>query len=166
MIEVLIPTEANIDRLARIGRLAWEGRETAWDAAKFLRLAGSGTVLMLGDKAIETALIVIRIALDEAEILNLGVIPSARRLGIGRQLLDRAEEEAARLGVERLFLEVAVDNLAAKRLYETAGYEVVGQRRGYYLRPDGSRCDAAVMVKHLEAGRIAPLAGLGPRAGG
>ncbi|MEM9736674.1 MAG: hypothetical protein AAF908_08740, partial [Pseudomonadota bacterium] len=78
------PTPANADALARIGRIAWQGREAAWGPDKFLRMGRSGTVLMLADPALSAALIVLRVVLDEAEVLNLGVVPPRRGEGIAR----------------------------------------------------------------------------------
>jgi GNAT superfamily N-acetyltransferase len=45
---------------------------------------------------------------DEAEILNLAMIPDRRRLGEGGALLSAALEEFRRRGVSRVFLEVQV----------------------------------------------------------
>ncbi|MEM1276391.1 MAG: GNAT family N-acetyltransferase [Pseudomonadota bacterium] len=163
MIEVIEPSHATAERMATLGRVAWQGRERPWNAAKFLRFAVTGDVLFLGDKALTECLIVLRIALDEAEILNLGVVPPARRRGIASRLLARAEEEAGLLGVRAMFLEVARDNEPAKSLYGSAAYREVGVRNGYYLRPDGSRMDALVLRKDLDPERVTPLAGLARR---
>jgi ribosomal-protein-alanine N-acetyltransferase len=43
-----------------------------------------------------------------------------------------------------MFLEVAVDNVAALALYRSRGFEAVGRRPGYYSRPDGP-IDAMIM---------------------
>ena len=79
-------------------------------------------------------LVVARIAGGEAEILTIGVRPEARGTGLGRRLLEAAAIHAAALGAEALFLEVAEDNHAALRLYETSGFYLVGMRPGYYRR--------------------------------
>ncbi|MEM9045550.1 MAG: GNAT family N-acetyltransferase [Pseudomonadota bacterium] len=160
MIEVIEPSHATAERMATLGRVAWQGRERPWSTAKFLRFAVTGDVLFLGDKALTECLIVLRIALDEAEILNLGVVPPARRRGIATRMLARAEKEAGLLGVRQIFLEVARDNEAAKALYARAGYSEVGIRKEYYLRPDGTRMDALVLRKDLDSMKIKPLAGL------
>ena len=83
---------------------------------------------------------------DSAEILTVGVIPSARRRGIARQVLDGLLGEARRRGAVEAFLEVRVDNEAARALYARAGFAQVGLRRGYY---DGGRVDAVVMRREL-----------------
>jgi ribosomal-protein-alanine N-acetyltransferase len=83
---------------------------------------------------------------DSAEILTVGVIPTARRLGIARLLLDGLLAEARQRGAVEAFLEVRVDNEAAQSLYKHEGFVQVGLRPGYY---DGGRVDAAVMRREL-----------------
>ncbi|MNE73850.1 ribosomal-protein-alanine N-acetyltransferase [compost metagenome] len=88
---------------------------------------------------------------DEAEILTLAVRPSARRSGLGARLVEAAVVRAAALGAERMFLEVAGDNAAARALYARAGFHEAGRRRGYYARADGSREDALVLSLNFAA---------------
>jgi ribosomal-protein-alanine N-acetyltransferase len=88
----------------------------------------------------------IRIVADTAEVLTVGVIPAARRHGIGARLLALLLDEARRRDVTEAFLEVRVDNTAAQKLYERSRFVRVGVRRGYY---DGGRVDAVVMRKQL-----------------
>jgi len=76
--------------------------------------------------------ILIRVVADEAEILTLAVRRAARRRGVGGRLLGQAAIEAARRGAVQMFLEVAEDNIAARALYASAGFEEVGRRRKYY----------------------------------
>lgn len=83
---------------------------------------------------------------DSAEILTVGVIPEARRRGIAIRLLSGLLDEARRRGAVEAFLEVRVDNEAARMLYEHEGFQQVGVRRGYY---DAGRVDAVVMRREL-----------------
>lgn len=87
-----------------------------------------------------------RVAADEAELLTIGVLPEARRRGLGARLLVTASAEAASRGAARLFLEVAVDNLAALTLYRRFGGTEAGRRRRYY--PDGG--DALILSLPLD----------------
>lgn len=86
----------------------------------------------------------------EAEVLTVGVVPAARRSGIGRYLLHILLDEAHRRGATEVFLEVRTDNDAARQLYRGEGFAELGVRRGYY---DGGRVDALTMHKHLEPAR-------------
>jgi [ribosomal protein S18]-alanine N-acetyltransferase len=72
----------------------------------------------------------------EAEIHTIGVDPASQGRGIGRAvlrgLLAVADREHA-----TVFLEVRVDNGAARALYESEGFAVVGRRPSYY-QPSGT----------------------------
>jgi len=61
----------------------------------------------------------------DAWVGGIGVVPSARRRGIGRALMEALHAEAAARGVERVWLEVIVENTQALALYEDLGYEHV-----------------------------------------
>jgi [ribosomal protein S18]-alanine N-acetyltransferase len=81
-----------------------------------------------------------------AEILTVGVVPAARRAGIARRLIAMLLAEARRRRATEVFLEVRVDNVAARELYRTEGFAEIGLRRGYY---DGGRVDAVTMQAEL-----------------
>ncbi|MEO8509485.1 MAG: ribosomal protein S18-alanine N-acetyltransferase [Betaproteobacteria bacterium] len=86
----------------------------------------------------------------EAQLLNLSVVPDARREGLGGELLRRFLADAVRLGAELVFLEVRVSNDAAIALYEREGFERIARRIGYYPPgPDGKREDALVMRRDV-----------------
>jgi GNAT superfamily N-acetyltransferase len=53
----------------------------------------------------------------------------ARRRGIGRALVEAAEELGRRRGAEHMSLDVDVDDAAAIAFYETLGYAVVRRHR-------------------------------------
>ncbi len=101
-----------------------------------LMMPGSQAAIALDNAEQPVGMIVWQVVLDEAEILTLAVLPPARRLGLGRRLLDHAAAEARAAGARKLFLEVAVGNEAALALYHSAGFIQVGVRRGYYKGTD------------------------------
>ncbi len=72
---------------------------------------------------------------DEAELANVAVRKSAQREGIGRRLLDHVAEEARKRGAVELFLEVRESNVAARAMYQRAGFFEIGRRIRYYDRP-------------------------------
>ena len=49
--------------------------------------------------------------------------------------------------VAHVYLEVRKSNLPAQRLYQACGFSLVGQRKGFYHKPDE---DAFVMAFHKE----------------
>ncbi|MDT0260209.1 ribosomal protein S18-alanine N-acetyltransferase [Jatrophihabitans lederbergiae] len=90
-------------------------------------LLGSGGLMTIG---------------ETAQILTVGVLPAARRHGLGRVLVRALITEARRRGASEVLLEVREDNLAARKLYEAEGFANLGRRRGYY---DRGRVDAVTM---------------------
>lgn len=71
-------------------------------------------------------------AADELEVLNLAVLPVARRQGLGERLLRTALQEAEKTGINRALLEVRTGNAPAIALYEKCGFVRVGKRPRYY----------------------------------
>lgn len=86
---------------------------------------------------------------ETSQILTVGVLPPARRRGIGRLLVRALVDIARRRGAEEVLLEVRIDNEAARTLYEAEGFAVLGVRRGYY---DRGRVDAVTMRLGLTGG--------------
>jgi ribosomal-protein-alanine N-acetyltransferase len=72
---------------------------------------------------------------DQIHINNLAIRPELRGRGLGRFLLLCVLEEAERLGAIHATLEVRRSNVAARRLYERAGFHVAGVRASYYTHP-------------------------------
>jgi [ribosomal protein S18]-alanine N-acetyltransferase len=72
---------------------------------------------------------------DQIHINNLAIRPNLRRRGLGHVLLARVLEDAASMGAPHATLEVRRSNTAAIRLYERAGFELVGVRSSYYTNP-------------------------------
>jgi ribosomal-protein-alanine N-acetyltransferase len=88
-----------------------------------------GTFGLLLDDA---GLIIVRVAVDEAEILTICVVPAARKTGLGTKLLQAGSTEADKAGAKIMFLEVDRRNEPGRALYTRHGFEQVGQRKGYY----------------------------------
>ena len=73
--------------------------------------------------------------LDEGQITNLGVLPEARRHGIGRALMRELESIALQKGIYFLSLEVRESNSAARSLYCSLGWGECGIRKNFYTQP-------------------------------
>jgi [ribosomal protein S18]-alanine N-acetyltransferase len=89
--------------------------------------------------------IIIQTVLDEAHILNIGVLPSYRGHGLGRILLERLLKLAVQLHINIIFLEVRSSNRVAQNLYFSMGFAPISARKKYY--PDGE--DALILMKKL-----------------
>jgi ribosomal protein S18 acetylase RimI-like enzyme len=62
---------------------------------------------------------------DDAWIGGVGVVPAARRSGVGEALMRALHEQARERGIRRVWLEVIVENTTALALYEKLGYRTV-----------------------------------------
>jgi len=147
----LRPVDAvDLGRLARLHAQCFP--DDRWDAqalAELLAMRGaSGRLLEEIGQAPPLGLILDLVAAEHAEILTLGVAPSARRQGIARMLLDDFFGRARSAGAHTVGLEAAADNLAARRLYEACGFAETGRRTGYYRRA-GATVDAVVFRRAL-----------------
>ncbi|WP_374240936.1 ribosomal protein S18-alanine N-acetyltransferase [Zoogloea sp.] len=87
---------------------------------------------------------VLMMVIDEAHILNISVVASRQRGGLGRRLLGHFADVARTNGARRLLLEVRPSNGPALALYERAGFQTIGRRKGYYPAV-GGREDGLVM---------------------
>jgi ribosomal-protein-alanine N-acetyltransferase len=90
-----------------------------------------------------------RLAADEAEILTICIDPAHRGRGLGHLLLERHLAHLVRRGVATLFLEVEDNNAPALALYRAFHFAKVGERPGYYLKPDGTRALALILRRDL-----------------
>jgi ribosomal protein S18 acetylase RimI-like enzyme len=93
-----------------------------------------------------------------AEVNGFAVSPTARGRGVGRVLLEAAEQRARAAGAVKLSLRVLSTNAAARRLYERAGYVVEGRLRGEF-RINGVDVDDYLLARYLVAstGSAQPL---------
>lgn len=88
------------------------------------------------------------IAVDEAHLLNLSILPEHRRRGLGGEFLTYLMGLARLYGATRMLLEVRPSNAAALALYQRFLFTEIGRRRGYYEAAEG-REDAMVMAREL-----------------
>jgi ribosomal protein S18 acetylase RimI-like enzyme len=95
---------------------------------------------------------------NEAWIGGVGVVPKARRSGVGEVLMRALHQQARERGVERIWLEVIVENTGALTLYEKLGYRVVRDVEVWSLPARDDAESAAGEVPVAEAhGRIREL---------
>jgi GNAT superfamily N-acetyltransferase len=88
---------------------------------------------------------------EDAWIGGIGVVPGARRSGVGEALMRTLHEQARERGVQRIWLEVIVENTGAFALYEKLGYQVMqdvevwtlpgaeGEREGREVPPERAK---------------------------
>jgi [ribosomal protein S18]-alanine N-acetyltransferase len=120
----------------------------AWSVSEFTDLTHQSGAVLAGD---DRAFALLRVTLDEAEVLTIATAPAHRRKGLARNALAQAEDAAQKAGATTIFLEVAEDNHAARALYAQAGYTQIGRRPNYYLPKDAAPVAALVLRKSLAA---------------
>lgn len=136
-------TAAETPAMAAAHALAFEA---SWREDEFEDLLeGEGIYGFLAEDDEPLGVILCRVAVDEVEVLTLGVTPTARRNGVAQALMTAALAVARQRGAAQAFLEVAVDNEAAIALYERLGFHRAGKRLYYYDRGEAGRMDALVM---------------------
>lgn len=90
--------------------------------------------LVVGNAALQ-AFLVAQTAGPEWELENIVVAPSARRQGLGTQLLRQLLENARQRHALAVLLEVRASNAAARALYQGCGFVEAGARPRYYQNP-------------------------------
>ena len=126
-----------------------------WSARDFLETLAAGVLFLaaVDDDGRVLGYLVARQMADEGEILNVGVDPQRRRIGVGHALVSAALARLQALGARQVYLEVRESNLAARALYGGFGFAEVSKRVKYYRRP----VEDAILL------RAAIPAGEGPR---
>lgn len=127
-----------LNALANLHKLCFPHKP--WTATDFADLKKSGCEII----ASQNGFAVYRTTLDEAEIITIGVHPDVRNTGIASAMLKIIENELEKNGVKSIFLEVAENNIPARKLYKSCGFSEIGIRPKYY---DG--VDAIMMKKEL-----------------
>lgn len=82
---------------------------------------------------------------EDCQLLMVAVRENRVGRGVGRLLLDAARDAGREAGAAKMTLEVGENNNRARRVYDRAGFRVVGRRAKYYN--DGS--DAILMDASL-----------------
>lgn len=99
------------------------------DGEKLLGYVGSQTVM------------------DESDMMNVAVLPEARRQGIAERLILALVEKLKEKGSRCLSLEVRASNEPAIKLYQNLGFQPAGRRPNYYRNP---KEDALILRKEWE----------------
>jgi ribosomal-protein-alanine N-acetyltransferase len=134
---------ADVVAVAAIERAAYE---FPWSAGIFRDcLLANYTSVVLEQAGRVVGYGIMSVAAGEAHLLNLALAPDVQRRGLGRRLLEHLVGVASSVGAESLYLEVRPSNERALRLYEQAGFAIIGRRRAYYRARFGSE-DAVVLA--------------------
>lgn len=93
---------------------------------------------------------VVSTVLDEAELLTISLSIEYQGQGLGEYLLRKTIEYIEHKNCHTIFLEVAVNNTKAIKLYKKLTFEQVGVRKNYYPKNSNSDAqDALVMCMKI-----------------
>ncbi len=121
------------------------------DFAQFIENEFDIVMVAIDEKLDNLAgVLILRIIVDEAEILTIGVDVEYQGQGVALLLCEELLDIAKKNGVLKIFLEVRADNIKALSLYEKQGFDLVTTREGYYKNHnEPGRIDGLVMQKSI-----------------
>jgi ribosomal-protein-alanine N-acetyltransferase len=144
-------TPADLPALTLLEQEAFSDPWSSEMIAEAITAPGAVALAVEADDGALVGSVLGRVVADEAEILTIAVAPTARRRGLGRQMLDAALADLGAAGATSVWLEVRSSNHAARAMYRAAGFVAAGVRPRYYRRPTE---DALIL-------RLGPLAPTG-----
>ncbi len=127
-------------------RRFWEGAIRAVAGGSRVLLVAESGADLLG--TVQLDLSATPNQLHRADVMKLLVRRRARRLGLGRRLMLRLEDEARRAGRSLLTLDTWTGS-PAEALYRSLGYTLAGVIPGYALTADGTLEPTSIMYKAL-----------------
>ena len=143
---------AQADDADAIARLHAQGFYRGWPREEFAAyITGEGTPVYVACDARRriAGFAMLRHLGEDVELITIAVDRKWQNKGIGLALMRALFDDLLMSPARRMLLEVATDNAAALRLYGKLGFAKVGERKGYYPRPDGTPATAIVMARDL-----------------
>ncbi len=134
------------ERLATIHAACFAQRP--WSAREISELLAKPTTRLTSSPC-QNGFALTQLVAGEAELLMIAVLPTAQGKGLGTVLLEGLLSTLARENAERLFLDVAEDNTAARALYKAFDFNQVGLRKGYYARRGAAPACALVLCREI-----------------
>jgi ribosomal-protein-alanine N-acetyltransferase len=142
---------ANPRDAAALARIHGASFHRGWGEDEFEQMLSERNTLIhrlrIGRKIVGFS--VSRMGADEAELLSIAVAETHRGRGLSNDLLMTHLGHLAGRGIRTVFLEVEEHNQPARRLYQRAGFSVVGRRERYYRQSGGEALDALLMRRDL-----------------
>lgn len=133
-VEVRLARPSDLEALVAIETTAFHSDRIS--RRSFRRLLASGSARVLAAAAdgelVGYAIVLYRSKSRVARLYSIAVASESAGSGVGRRLLEAAEEAAGVDGRLVLRLEVREDNARAISLYERSGYRRTGRSAAYY----------------------------------
>ena len=145
MIEIKQIAREDVPFVAEIERLCFSD---PWSEKSFeILLDGKNVGLVALVDGVVAAYVGLICVLDEGQITNIATHPDYRRRGLARALLRAVDDYSQKNGIVLLSLEVREQNASARSLYESEGWQNVGARKNFYVKPTDN---AVIMIKNFE----------------
>jgi [ribosomal protein S18]-alanine N-acetyltransferase len=135
--------ESDLDEVAGLERRAYPFPWTRGNFADSLRSGYDAWCVRERGRIIAYA--VVMWLPEEVHLLNITVEPGFQGQGIGRRLLSWLIRQTRSRGAGSMLLEVRPSNEAARALYASMGFVMIGKRPRYYPSWDDTREDALVL---------------------
>lgn len=149
-------TEETVPAVADLGRRIFS-RPWSEDGIRETWMSGQTVFLLAFGAEGPVGFLSMKYVLDEGSILQLGVLPGARRRGAASALLRTLLREARSLSLARVTLEVREGNEAAVSLYGSFHFVEVGKRKNFYSGPvEHALLMTAFLQEDFRGGKPAP----------
>jgi ribosomal protein S18 acetylase RimI-like enzyme len=133
-VQIRLAARADLDRLVALEQVAFStDRMSRRSFRRFISSPHASLTVMARGEALEGyALVLFREGSDVARLYSIAIAPHASGRGLGKALLEAAENAATARHCRVLRLEVHERNAAAIRRYERSGYRRFGHHAHYY----------------------------------
>ena len=153
LLQACVEAGASIGFLAPLSR---EDAEVYWNKVAADIRAGGRVVLVARETASGRIVGSAQLALEprangrhRAEVQKVMVLPSHRRRGVARALMQEIETRARAEGRSLLFLDTSDSHAGAREFYDALGYTYIGGIPGYALNTQGVAESNAIYYKTL-----------------
>lgn len=131
-LDVSAMTEEDLERVMELERKVFT---CPWTRGMYLRelQKKESCYLTVRDSEAIVAYGGVLLLLEEAHVMTMAVMEEYRRRGIATRLLLELIKEAEAMGARFVTLEVRVSNTPAIELYRKFGFQIMGERKNYYM---------------------------------
>lgn len=136
-----------------------------YDAARVVRSMRNRDMVTLvaTERARVVGFAIMEFGAERAHLVLLAVLPTHRRMGIGRSLIEWLTESALTAGIESIHLELRSRNQSARRFYAALGFSETYSVPGYYRGRAGNSEGALRMLRMLRRNDAVPYTWRPPR---
>lgn len=123
--ERLVEQVSHLEMIAQVVGLSWRSDQFLEDIKQVHTYYG----------VCDVGFIALSVVLDEAELVNIAVLPDFQGKGVAKELWQYALTVFADKQIQTCYLEVRESNVRAQKFYEKQGFKRVGARKNYYRDP-------------------------------